>query len=166
MKRVLLHLGTNFEQIFSILCLCTMIVLLSTIVFFRFALDRGLSFAEELERMAFVWFVYMGAAHAALRGRHIRVEAHLLLLNDRTRRVLRLLADGIWVWFNYIIVREGITVVHSMIIYPYESPALGWQMAYVYTIVPISFSLMSLRIIQHYVREFQEFRKSPRSMPQ
>jgi len=132
-----------------------MVVLLTAIVFSRFILARGLSVAEELERMAFVWFVYMSAAYVAREGTHIRVEAQLLLLNEKAWKVVRLLADGIWVWFNYIIIREGIMLVHSMIIYPYESPALGWPMAYVYTIVPISFTLMSLRIIQHLWREFR-----------
>jgi len=145
----------NFERIIAVFFLSTMVVLLTAIVFSRFILARGLSVAEELERMAFVWFVYMSAAYVAREGTHIRVEAQLLLLNEKAWKVVRLLADGIWVWFNYIIIREGIMLVHSMIIYPYESPALGWPMAYVYTIVPISFTLMSLRIIQHLWREFR-----------
>jgi len=132
-----------------------MAVLLTAIVFSRFILARGLSVAEELERMAFVWFVYMSAAYVAREGTHIRVEAQLQLLNEKAWKVVRLLADGIWVWFNYIIIREGIMLVHSMIIYPYESPALGWSMAYVYTLVPISFTLISVRIIQHLWREFR-----------
>lgn len=155
MQPIFSFVERNFERIIAVFFLSTMVVLLTAIVFSRFILARGLSVAEELERMAFVWFVYMSAAYVAREGTHIRVEAQLLLLNEKAWKVVRLLADGIWVWFNYIIIREGIMLVHSMIIYPYESPALGWPMAYVYTIVPISFTLMSLRIIQHLWREFR-----------
>jgi len=145
----------NFERIIAVFFLCTMVVLLTAIVFCRFVLLRGLSVAEELERMAFVWFVYISAAYVAREGTHIRVEAQLQLLNEKAWKVVRLLADGIWVWFNYIIIREGIKLVHSMIVYPYESPALGWSMAYAYTLVPISFTLMSIRVIQHIWRELK-----------
>jgi C4-dicarboxylate transporter DctQ subunit len=155
LKRILFFLERDFERVLSVFFLCTMVCLLSAVVFFRFVLQQGLSFAEEIERMAFVWFVYMGAAYAAREGIQIRVVAHLGLLSARARRLLMLVADIIWVWFNCIIIREGILLVHSMIIYPYESPALGWQMAYVYTIVPISFALMSIRVIQHIVRNFR-----------
>jgi len=136
-----------------------MVVLLSTIVFFRFVLHKGFSAAEELERMAFVWFVYMSVAYAAREGTHIRVEAHLGLLNKRAWKILRVLADGIWIWFNCIIIREGIGLVHSMIIYPYDSPALGLPMAYAYSLVPISFTLVSVRIIPHILRELKGLRE-------
>lgn len=132
-----------------------MVVLLSKIVFFRFVLLKGSSAAEELERMAFVWFVYMSVAYAAREGTHIRVEAHLTRLNKKAWKILRVAADGIWIWFNYIIVREGIGLVHSMIIHPYDSPALGLPMAYAYSLVPISFTLMSVRIIPHILRELK-----------
>jgi TRAP-type C4-dicarboxylate transport system permease small subunit len=35
-----------------------------------------------------------------------------------------------------------------MMEFTYTSPTLGWNMAYVYFIFPISFTLMSIRIIQ------------------
>ncbi len=132
-----------------------MVVLASTVVFCRFVLHRGFSVGEELERMAFVWFVYMSVAYAAREGTHIRVEAHLGLLNKKAWKILRVLADGIWIWFNCIIVREGIGLVHSMIVYPYDSPALGLPMAYAYTLVPISFTLTSVRIIPHILKELK-----------
>ena len=155
MKRFFSFLERNLERIPAVFFLSTMIVLLSAIVFCRFILNRGLSAAEEIERMAFVWFVYLSAAYVAREGTHIRVEAQLQLLNPKAWKIVRLLADGIWVWFNYIIIREGVKLVHSMIVYPYESPALGWSMAYVYTLVPISFTLMSVRIIQHMGKELK-----------
>jgi TRAP-type C4-dicarboxylate transport system permease small subunit len=43
---------------------------------------------------------------------------------------------------------ESLKVIESMKEFVYYSPALGWSMAYVYYIFPISFTLMSIRIIQ------------------
>ncbi|UCF84928.1 MAG: TRAP transporter small permease subunit, partial [Desulfobacteraceae bacterium] len=73
--KVLRFIDENFEKILANFFLFSMVALLSAIVFFRFVLNRGLAFAEELDRMAFVWMVYMAAAFAAQRGAHIRLEA-------------------------------------------------------------------------------------------
>lgn len=146
---------TNFEKLLAVFFLSTMVILLSATVFFRFILNRGLSFAVEIERMAFVWFVYAGAAYAARERRHIRVEAQLLLFSEKARAVLRVVADVVWVLFNIVIIREGIRVVASMIRFPYESPALGISMAYAYSIVPLSFFLISIRVVQNMVRDIR-----------
>jgi TRAP-type C4-dicarboxylate transport system permease small subunit len=45
-------------------------------------------------------------------------------------------------------IQKSVEVIIDLIEFPYISPSLGWSMAYVYWIFPISFSLMTLRIIQ------------------
>jgi len=157
--KVLRFIDENFEKILANFFLFSMVFLLSAIVFFRFVLNRGLPFAEELDRMAFVWMVYTAAAFAAQRGTHIRLEAVGLILPKRLNRYMRYFADLLWVGFNLIIIREGINVVASMFKYRYESPAMGWSMAYVYTIVPISFALMAFRIIQRHIREIRQLER-------
>lgn len=158
--KVLKFLDENFEKILANFFLFSMVFLLSAIVFFRFVLDRGIAFAEELDRMAFVWMVYTAAAYAAQKGAHIRLEAMALILPKKVNRYMRYFADLLWVGLNLIIVKEGIYVVTSMFKYRYESPALGWSMAYVYTIVPISFILMTFRIFQRNIREILQLKEA------
>jgi TRAP-type C4-dicarboxylate transport system permease small subunit len=158
--KVLKFLDENFEKILANFFLFSMVFLLSNIVFFRFVLDRGIAFAEELDRMAFVWMVYTAAAYAAQKGAHIRLEAMALILPKKVNRYMRYFADLLWVGLNLIIVKEGIYVVTSMFKYRYESPALGWSMAYVYTIVPISFILMTFRIFQRNIREILQLKEA------
>ena len=161
--KILRFIDENFEKILSNFFLFAMVVLLSAIVFFRFVLNRGLAFAEELDRMAFVWMVYMAAAFAAQRGGHIRLEAIGLILPERLNQYMRYFADLLWIGLNLIIIKEGIGVVSSMFKYRYESPAMGWSMAYVYTIVPISFTLMTFRIIQRHIREIRQLKNDTSS---
>ncbi|MBW2154884.1 MAG: TRAP transporter small permease [Deltaproteobacteria bacterium] len=134
--------------------------MLSAIVFFRFVLNRGLAFAEELDRMAFVWMVYTAAAYAAQRGAHIRLEAVGLILPEKINQYMRYIADLLWIGFNLVIIKEGLNVVVSMFKYRYESPAMGWSMAYVYTIVPLSFALMTFRIVQRQIRNLGQSAKT------
>ena len=158
--KVLKFLDENFEKILANLFLFSMVALLSAIVFFRFVLDRGLAFAEELDRMAFVWMVYTAAAYAAQQGAHIRLEAVALILPKKVNHYMRYFADLLWVVLNLVIIKEGIHVVATMFKYRYESPAMGWSMAYVYTIVPISFILMTFRIVQRNIREIHQSKEA------
>jgi TRAP-type C4-dicarboxylate transport system permease small subunit len=155
---VLKFIDENFEKILANFFLFSMVFLLSAIVFFRFVLNRGLAFAEELDRMAFVWMVYTAAAYAAQKGAHIRLEAVALILPKKVNQFMRYFADLLWVGLNIVIIKEGIHVVASMFTYRYESPALGWSMAYIYTIVPISFILMTFRILQRNIREIRQLK--------
>jgi TRAP-type C4-dicarboxylate transport system permease small subunit len=43
---------------------------------------------------------------------------------------------------------KSIFLIRSMLQYPYISPTLGWSMAYIYMIFPLSFTAMTIRIIQ------------------
>ncbi|MBW1698391.1 MAG: TRAP transporter small permease [Deltaproteobacteria bacterium] len=158
--KILKLIDENLEKFLSIFFLLTMVVLLSAIVFFRFVLNRGLAFAEELDRMAFVWMVYTAAAYAAQRGAHIRLEAVGLILPEKINQYMRYIADLLWIGFNLVIIKEGLNVVVSMFKYRYESPAMGWSMAYVYTIVPLSFALMTFRIVQRQIRNLGQSAKT------
>ena len=158
--KILRLLDENFEKILSVLLLMTMVALLTTIVFFRFVLGRGLSFAEEIDRWAFVWMVYIGAAYTAQMGAHIRLEAVQRLFPVKLKKFIEYFADFLWVCFCVVVVFEGVKVVISMFEMRYESPALGINMAYVYFIIPLSFILMGFRVIQRNFRRIREERAS------
>ena len=59
-----------------------------------------------------------------------------------------ILTDIIWIGFNIIMIKKSVEVIQDLTEFPYMSPALEWSMAYVYWIFPISFALMSIRVIQ------------------
>lgn len=63
----------QFELVFANLSLALLVLILGAQVFFRYVLNTGLGWTEEVSRFAFVWFVYISASLAAQRGTHIRV---------------------------------------------------------------------------------------------
>jgi len=157
--KILRFIERNAEKIFGVILLASMVGLLFAVVIARFVFNRGLGVAIELDRMAFVWLVYIAAGFAAWRGAHLRLQVAFSLWPEKIREYIKVLADMIWLVFNIIIVKEGIGIVKSMFIYPYESPALGWSMAYAYMIIPISFTLMSIRIVQRTITKFRHLKK-------
>ncbi len=108
----------------------------------------NISWGEELARFAFVWFVFFGASYAARLAAHNRVTFQFRWLSKKTQNYIEAAADAIWIVFNIVMIYKSIFLIRSMLQYPYISPTLGWSMAYIYMIFPLSFGAMTIRIIQ------------------
>lgn len=143
-----LHFLDNFENYFSQILLSFFICLLFVQIMLRMVLGITLSWSEELSRFAFVWFVFLGASHAARLFAHNRVVIQFRWAPKRAVYYIEAVADVVWIGFNLVIVWKSIGLIRSMMEFTYYSPTLNWSMAYVYMIFPISFILMTIRIIQ------------------
>ena len=138
----------NIEDYVCRLLLTLFVTLLFVQVVLRTVFGWGLPWIEELSRFAFVWFAFLGAAHAAKLNAHNRVEVHLKLLPKRVYQTIIVIADLLWIAFNIAIVWKSWEVIQGLLEFPYISPALEWSMAYVYMIFPIAFVLLSFRTLQ------------------
>ena len=153
--RLIREFYQNFERFFCAFLLVLMVSCLAAQVFFRFVLNASLTWSEELSRFAFIWAVYMGAILGAKERIHIRVTATQLLLPPQYRRFMTMLADLVWVLVNLFFAYQGFLQVGHLMKFTYTSPALGWNMAYIYAIVPLGFMLMSVRILEGYWRDYE-----------
>jgi TRAP-type C4-dicarboxylate transport system permease small subunit len=97
----------------------------------------------------------MGAILGAKERIHIRVTAPQLLLPPKYRGYVNIFADLIWVIINLFFAYQGIIQVKHLLRFTYISPALQWNMAYIYCIVPAGFILMSFRIVEGHVRDYR-----------
>ena len=131
------------EGYLAIIFTAILVSLLSLQVFFRFFLDKSISWAEEVARFAFVWSIYCSIIYAANLDKHIRVTMHLQFLSARIQRVLLTIAV------------VGAGFVWNMFKYPYISQTTGINLAYIYLIVPLGFSLLAVRIVQSILRRFK-----------
>jgi len=149
MKSFALFLNEHLEKLIACILLVFMVIILTIQVLFRYVFFIGLDWTEETARFCFVWMIYMGASLAALQARHIRIEIHLKWLGPRLYGVLMVLSDLIWVSYNLILAWLGFKLAYRMIFeLPYISPTLGWNLGYIYLVIPFGFLLMTLRVIQ------------------
>ena len=124
------------------------VVILFLQIMLRVCFNYVIPWSEEISRFAFVWFVFFGAAYAARLAAHNRVTIQFKLLPKAVGDYSMLISDVIWIVFNLTMVKKSIEVIRELTEFTYYSPALEWSMAYVYWIFPITFGLMTLRIIQ------------------
>jgi TRAP-type C4-dicarboxylate transport system permease small subunit len=117
-------------------------------IFAHYPLPASIPWGEELSRMSFVWFVFLGATYAARLAAHNRVTFQFKLFPKIVGDISTIFSDLVWIAFNCTMIYYSIIVIQDGFKYPEYSPTLDWIMAYVFMIFPIAFSLMTIRIIQ------------------
>lgn len=140
-----------FDNIESYICqflLSFFIILLFIQIISREVFELNISWGEELARFSFVWFVFFGASFAARLAAHNRVTFQFKWFSKSTQNYIEAFADLIWILFNVVIIYKSLFLIKSMLQFPYISPTLGWSMAYVYLVFPLSFTCMTIRIVQ------------------
>ncbi|MDR3077616.1 MAG: TRAP transporter small permease [Planctomycetota bacterium] len=144
----------NFEEILSAFFLAVMISALSLQVVIRATSGGAVSWAEELSRYTFVWAVYIGASLAAKRAAHVRISAQFMLFPPKVKVFFRLLADAVWTGFNLFFAIYGLKMLAEAFEYPEISPTLGIAKAWVETIIPLAFLLISWRTVEIYIHNW------------
>jgi TRAP-type C4-dicarboxylate transport system permease small subunit len=106
----------------------------------------SIAWSEELSTYLFVWFAYLGAVVAAKMSAHNRVTFHFQFLPKWLAKTFLTIADLLWVAFNLYFVWLSLEFIDRMNVF-WKSQTLGLPMKYFYMILPIAFTLMSVRIL-------------------
>lgn len=138
----------NFEDITSGAFLAGVIILLFTQVVMRYVFGRSLDWTEELSRYFFLYMVYLSTSLAAKQRTHIRVTAQFKIFPPRWKKYFLLFSDFIWVGLCLVFSYQGFKLVIGMFEKPLISPVLGFSLKWVFLIIPVSFLLQVIRVIQ------------------
>jgi TRAP-type C4-dicarboxylate transport system permease small subunit len=84
-----------FEERISVLCMAALVVITLLNVVTRYLTDQSFAWAEELSIVLMVVMTLAGAAAAAGRDGHVRIEAMYDSGSPRRRRALRLFSAGV-----------------------------------------------------------------------
>lgn len=140
-----------FDNIESILCrflLSGFVLLLFVQIVSREVFGHSFSWIEELSVYMFVWFVYFGASYAALKGAHNRVTFQFKFLPAHKIKYIEALADLFWIFFNVYFIWLAYDFVFNKMNKFWKSQTLGVEMKYIYMVLPVAFTLMTIRILQ------------------
>jgi len=146
--RILRNLFDNLESYICRTLLAVFVTLLFVQILLREFFEYSLPWGEELATYLFVWFAFFGASHAAKMAAHNRVTFQFKPFPKIVATISEAFADLIWLCFNlYFVYLSYDFVFHKMNTF-WKSQTLGVPMKYFYLILPIAFTLMSIRIIQ------------------
>lgn len=118
-------------------------------VFTRWILNDPSSYTEELARYLLIWVSLLGAAYAAGKKMHLAIDMLPMKLTGRRRHVLEIVIDGCVLLFAvFVMVVGGIRLMSLTLLMGQTSAALGVQLGYVYSVLPISGLLIAYYAVQ------------------
>ena len=147
-KEIINKLLDNFESYACQFILAFFVILLFLQILLREFFHYSISWGEELATYLFVWFVFLGASYACRLGAHNRVTFQFKLFPKKVSRLIEAFSDLIWVIFNCYFIHLSYKFVFVKMNLFWKSQTMGIPMKYVYMILPFSFLLMTIRVIQ------------------
>jgi TRAP-type C4-dicarboxylate transport system permease small subunit len=140
-----------FDSIESYICrtlLALFVLLLFAQIVSREIFQYSIAWSEELATYMFVWFVFFGASYAARLSAHNRVTFQFRALPKKAVHLIEGIADLFWIAFNVYFIYLSYNFVFFKMNVFWKSQTLGVPMKYIYMILPLAFTLMTIRIIQ------------------
>ena len=148
MARKIYDFLDNIESYICRTLLAVFVLLLFAQIVARELFGYSFSWSEELATYMFVWFVFFGASYAAKLYAHNRVTFQFGKLSKTATNIIEGIADLFWVAFNVYFVYLSFNFVFFRMNLFWKSQTLGVPMKYIYLILPIAFTLMTIRILQ------------------
>lgn len=159
---VLTWLNDNFEKPFLVIALLLAISLITYQVLFRYVATNMLGIAgstaevEEFAIWCFIWLSYLSVPLAIKDRSNIRITLLFDAVPKRFQNILWVLDEGLFLVFTCVLAYLCFKLSMMQIARPQFSPAMGLSYAFPYAILPISFTLMSIRLIQNLYKQIKE----------
>lgn len=146
-KKVALHIIDHIEEYICAFLLGTFVLLLFVQIILRQFFAYSIPWGEEVATYMFVWFAYLGAVVAAKMSAHNRVTFQFRFFPTIVKKVTETIADLLWVSFNLYFTWLSYEFVFNRMNLFWKSQTTGIPMKYFFMVLPVSFFLMSIRIL-------------------
>ncbi len=142
------HFLNHFESYFCRLLLSSFVCLLFIQICSRVIFGTTITWIEELSVYMFVWFVFFGASYAAKMAAHNRVTFQFRFLAPHKIKYIEAFADLFWLFFNVYFIYLATDFIFNRMNKFWVSQTLDIKMKYIYLVLPLSFALMTIRVLQ------------------
>ncbi len=153
-KGLLAWLDENFEKIFLIIGLLSIIFFISFQTFYRYVITAfsgsagAAVWTEELSRFIFIWISYLALPIAIKTRSSIRVDIIYDKLSPRWQQASWIVVDISFLILTLVIMKAGFEHIGNLLKYPQYTTAMNIPYLIPYAILPIGFGLKTLRLLQ------------------
>ena len=149
----------NFEGYCLVVTLSAMSIIVFAQVLSRFVFHASLAWSEEITRFLLVWTTFLGGAYCIRYGAHVGIEAFILLLPKKARKVLAIIVMVCSIFLCAIVLKFSINLVITLFARNQLLPAMRIPIAYAYMAIPVGVVLFIIRYIQAIVIAVRDFKK-------
>lgn len=158
MKR-LKWLANNIEFVAGATFSGIMIILLFIQVVSRYLFGYSIAFTEEIATILFILSVYMGAVGATRRKQHLKIELVINMLKPKTKLIVSILANIVFMVANGFIIYGLIGVTLNLKKYGMTTAITQIPKWTVYAVIPIVFVVITIRLIEECVHSYREIKE-------
>ena len=126
-------------------------------VFFRYALNNALPWAEEADRYLFIWLSFVGASITMRHKAHIAVDLLVRYVSPAWQAVLALLAQGCVLIFLGVICWASVPVIE--LTSETRATATDIPISWVYLAAPTGCVLIGIETLRLMVRTWAGMRR-------
>lgn len=163
-RNIVSWLDNNAEKIFLFIGLLIIIHAIFFQTVYRYIVINVFSgdansvvWTEELSRFIFVWITYLAIPIVIKTTKDIRVTIVYDFFNDFGKAVIDNANTLLFILISGVIVFEGLDHISMIQRFPQTSAALHISYALPYSILPVGFGLVIVRLIQRLYRSCREF---------
>ncbi len=158
MSRYLKLIDQNAER-WALLVFYVMVVITMAIEVLRREIFAYSSiWGEEMVRYSFIYLAWIGAAAAVKERAHIRIDVIMHYLGRRIKALVYMFGDVVMLGVALIALFYSFETV--MVSYKFGSVTHGLRVSMVWFLmaVPTGFALVSLRLVQSFLRDLRDLR--------
>lgn len=148
MVKKVVNIYDHIEEILLVVCLLVMVVVIFLQVVMRYGFNSSLSWSEELARILFIWASWIGISFGQKKGEHIKITLVIDNLRGKARIIVLLLADLFTLVILAVLLFKGVEITQKIFNMASTTPALFIPKWILYASVPISCTLMSIRVLK------------------
>ncbi|HEC71659.1 hypothetical protein LCGC14_0675730 [marine sediment metagenome] len=126
-------------------CLSSMALVVGANVALRYTTNHSLSWADESARYLMIWMTFLGAGLALRQGGHVAITNLHDVMTTKAQRLLRTAIVLILLLFFGFMVFVGWEYMQRAQFQ--MTPALRLSFRYVYTAIPVGFSLLIVHLL-------------------
>lgn len=155
MKKALHWLDRYLEEFILVCFLIAMTLIMGIQVFSRYILGQSLSWSEEITRYLFIWCGFLSVSYCSKMCISIKIEQFAAKLSRRAKAIVKVINHTIELVFFIYMIPFAFSYMMSAIQNGQLSPACHLPMWIVQAAPLVSFALVSFRILQRWIIEFQ-----------
>jgi TRAP-type C4-dicarboxylate transport system permease small subunit len=144
---------TAVLEYLTMACIAMMAILVIAQVVLRYVFNDPLTWSEEMARIDFIYLTFIGIGAAYGRRRHMSIDAIVILLPPRMKRMVEVSIVGLASAFLIAVIGIALRSIVELYNMEVTTPALEYPMAFVYMIIPLGLSAL---IIQMWIDLYKE----------
>ncbi len=126
----------------------------------RYVFYNAMAWPEELGQFLFVWIAYLGCCKNMHEDAHLKVEAFIMIFNDRTQHIFKIITLVITILFCVLIIYNGTYMAIEVSESGQQAMTMPIPLVLVWFVIPVCFAITALQGVMLIMKHIDALKRS------